>query len=279
MITVVLTIYTRGEYYKDALDSLASQSDQDFELLIYSNIPVVYQLSKFKDVQLIHPEKEEMPLWIADALGRAKNFKIAFLDDDDTFSENKVLYMNSTNFGYFHNDYNHITPGSHNLGNGFNMSCISINKQYFPNLSETLKYNPDVVLIDSFVYWYALENNVPVTISKEKLTNYRFRNYKDLNSNAVSNMQIQIEKLKMLRKYFKSEKVQRIIRQRLIQNALYLRSYGVPVNVNFLDVAWLMGQPQKNKVSLLATYFLTHPVFKGHGQMVIDAIRNKKVRA
>ena len=33
-ISVVLMVYNRNEYYREALDSLKAQSDKDFELVI-----------------------------------------------------------------------------------------------------------------------------------------------------------------------------------------------------------------------------------------------------
>lgn len=278
MITVVLSIYNRTEYYKEALESLANQTQQNFELLIYSNINIDYDISKFKDVKLMSCESNERALWMSSALRIAKYDKITFLDDDDTFEKNKISYLEKIDFGYFHNDYNHLTSGNHIHGNGFNMSCISINRLYFQGLSNALQNNVELgKMNDTFVYWYALENGIKIQISKEKLTNYRFRDYKTLNSSAVLNMKTQIEKLKMFSEYFTSKKVQRIIRQRIIQDSIYLRSYGEQANVSFPDVAWLMFQENvDNRISLLISYLLTLPVWKNHGMNVIQKIRNKK---
>lgn len=278
MITVVLTIYNRTEYYKEALDSLVNQTQQNFELLIYSNIQVKYDLSKFEDVKVIENVPTELALKYADGIKKAKNLKIAFLDDDDTFEKNKIEYLDNKNFGYLHNDYNHLTEGNHIHGNGFNMSSIAINKYYFSNLSEALKNNVELGrMADTFIYWYALEYNIPITISKEKLTNYRFRDYKTLNSRAIPFIQNQIKKLKIFGEYFKSEKVQRIIKQRIIQDSVYLKSYGEPVKISFLDIFWLMGQKNvDNRLSLLISYFLTLPILKGKGMNIINKVRNNK---
>ena len=278
MITVVLSIYNRTEYYKEALESLANQTDHDFELLIYANIPVAYQLSKFKDAKLIQFESNERAHWMSSALRIAKYDKITFLDDDDTFEKNKISYLEKIDFGYFHNDYNHLTPGNHIHGNGFNMSCIAINRLYFQGLPNALENNVGLGnMNDTFVYWYALEHHIDTTISKEKLTNYRFRDYSTLRINAIANMKTQIEKLKMFSEYFTSKKVQRIIRQRIIQDSIYLKSYGEQANVSFPDVAWLMVQENvDNRISLLISYFLTMPLLKGHGMNIIQKIRNKK---
>lgn len=112
MITVVLTIYNRVEYYKAALDSLANQNDMDFELLIYTNIDIQYDLEKFREVDIVRPQKKEMGYWLADAIIRAKYDKIAFLDDDDTFEASKTAYLNQHDFQYLHNNYNHLTSAA-----------------------------------------------------------------------------------------------------------------------------------------------------------------------
>ena len=52
-ISVVLMVYNRKEFYKEALDSLKEQSDRDFELVIVSNIEIDYDLSAFKEVNII----------------------------------------------------------------------------------------------------------------------------------------------------------------------------------------------------------------------------------
>ena len=281
MITVVLTIYNRTEYYKESLDSLINQTQQNFELLIYSNIDINYDISKFKDVKIIENAPIELPLKYADGIKKAKNLKIAFLEDDDTFEINKIEYLDNKNFGYFHNDYKHLTSGNHIHGNGFNMSCIAINRYYFSDLSDELKNNIELgTMPDTFVYWYALEHDIPVTISQKKLTNYRFRDYKTLNCNAVSNMKNQIEKLKMFQQYFKSEKVQKIIKQRIIQDSIYLKSYGELINISFKDFIWLMVQKNAdNRGSLLISYFLTLPILKGKGMNIINKVRkNKEVK-
>ncbi len=278
MITVVLPIYNREEYYKEALDSLANQTDHDFELLIYANIPVAYQLSKFKDAKLIQFESNERAHWMSSALRIAKYDKITFLDDDDTFEKNKISYLEKIDFGYFHNDYNHLTPGNHIHGNGFNMSCIAINRLYFQGLPNALENNVGLGnMNDTFVYWYALEHHIDTTISKEKLTNYRFRDYQTLQTNAVANMKIQIDKLTLFEQYFKSKKVHKIIRQRLIQDSIYLASFGGVLDISFLDFLWLLLQKNvDNRLSLTVSYFLTLPVLRGRGLNLINEMRKRK---
>lgn len=278
MITVVLTIYNRVEYYKAALDSLANQNDMDFELLIYTNIDIQYDLEKFREVDIVRPQKKEMGYWLADAIIRAKYDKIAFLDDDDTFEASKTAYLNQHDFQYLHNNYNHLTSGSHIHGNGFNMSCISIDRAYFPNLPSELQNHISLSSMpDTFIYWYCLENNIEVTIITDKLTNYRFRTYKTLQKNAILNMKTQVEKLKEFEQYFKSPKVHRIIKQRIIQDSIYLRSFNEDTDLTFNDLIWILTKRNvDNRWSLAVSYILTTPIFKKYGMNLINKIRANK---
>lgn len=273
-----MTVYNRPQYYTEALDSLVNQTEPDFELLVYSNINIDYDISKFLDIKIIHPEVNEMALWLSDAILRAKSDKIVFLDDDDTFIKNKVEYVNNIDFGYFHNDYTHITEGKHNPGKGFNMSCIAINRKYFHELPVALEKNVELGKIpDSFVYWYALENNIPVTITDKKLTNYRFRDYRTLQIRAIDSTKKQNEYLKIADKYFNSAKVKRIIRLRLVSNFILLNSYGQFNKVSFIDLLWLLSQKDvEEKGSKLLSYILTLYPWRNSGIKFIKKFRSKK---
>ncbi len=279
MISIIMTLYNRQEYYKNALDSLANQTDHDFELLIYSNIPVEYDLGKFKDVKVIENAPIELGLKYAYGIRKAKYDKICFLEDDDTFAPNKVEYLNSVNFGYFHNNYNHLTEGRHNPGKGFNMSSIAINRKYFPDLGDELEEQYELSQIpDSFIYWYALENNISTTFSDEKLTNYRFRNYYIQQQRIIQNMLKQITLLVNANKYFASPPVKNIIRARLISDTIFLNSYKINyTKIRLKDVIWLLKQNNvEEKESKIITYFLTLPIWRKLGLKVIEKYRNKK---
>jgi len=256
---------------------LANQTDQDFELLIYSNIPVEYDLSVFRDAKVIE-NPVELALKYAYGIRKAKYDKIAFLEDDDTFAVNKVEYLNNIDFGYFHNDYHSITKGKHNHGKGFNMSSIAISRRYFQKLPDQLEKNTELGKIpDSFIYWRALEDNVPVTITDQKLTNYRFRDYKTIQKRNLDVAKIQNEYLKIADEYFKSEKVKNIIRLRLISNSILLNSYGEFTKVSFKDLLWLLGQKDVDeKGSKILSYILTLPLWRNFGIKFIKKYRSKK---
>ena len=279
MITVIMTIYDRDQYYKDALDSLANQTKRDFELLIYSNIPVEYDLSKFKDVKVIEDAPVKLTLKYAYGIRKAKHDKICFLEDDDTFTPDKIEYLESINFEYFHNDYNHITTGEHNPGKGFNMSSIAINRKYLPELANALGNQPELGIPDSFIYWFALENRLHITLTDKKLTNYRFRNYKLLQERVLQNLSVQISYLKTANEYFTSSQVKDIIRARLISNIIFQNSYDVKyIKVPLKDMLWLVNQKNiEGKNSKFITYLLTLPMWRNKGIKVIEKFRNKRI--
>lgn len=130
---------------------------------------------------------------------------------------------------------------------------------------------------DSFIYWRALENNVPVTITNQKLTNYRFRDYKTLQQRNVDSMKRQNEYLKIADEHFKSEKVKRIIRLRLISDSIFLNSYGEFTKVSFKDLLWLLKQKDVDeKGSKVISYILTLPPWRNTGIKFIKKYRSKK---
>lgn len=273
-----MAIYNRLQFYKEALDSLAKQTDKNFELLIYSNIPVEYDLSKFKDATVIENAPVELGLKYAYGIRKAKYDKIAFLEDDDTFAKNKVEYLNNTTFGYLHNAYFKLSDGEYNYGRGFNMSSIAICRTKFKNLAEQLESNEELGKIpDSFIYWTALEQKVNTTIINEKLTGYRFRDYKTLQGRVIEDNKKQLEYLKIADKYFKNPEVKRIIKSRMIANKVFLNSYGLYSKISLVDMLWLLKQKDVNyKISKIISYVLSLPLWKGKGIKFIKKLRDKK---
>ena len=277
-VTILLTIYRRPDFYKEALNSLAKQTDQSFELIIYSNIPVEYDLSKFKDVKVIDSPNTTIASRYSDGLKKAKYDKIAFLDDDDVYSPDKIEFLNNNIFGYLKHDYWHITEGEHNPGKGFNMSSIVINRKYFSGLAEAFESNGDFGLLpDSFVYWYAIEHQVPIKIVKNKLSGYRFRSYSVLQDRMKETMETQLKWLNEASRYFKNQEVQKIIMQKIISNKIMLQSLGIKQDLSLFDIIWLMKSGIDGRVSKLLSYLLTE--YLGNtGIKIINARRNKKIR-
>lgn len=279
-ISVVLMVYNRNEYYREALDSLKAQSDKDFELVIVTNIEIDYDLSAFKGVQVIASPDSILEGYLAGMLAAGGDV-VAFLDDDDKFALYKISYLKNSNIdGYFHNNfYDFGSKEAHNNGKGFNASCIAVNKWAYAGLPALSKYYPGIgYMPDSAIYWYALENNLPVnTDNSAYLTFYRHKPMKQLYSNLHKSSMRQMQALEEAGKAFKSDKVRGIIREGTIQNQLYLNSLGYYKEIPLYDMFWLMKRPVIQKKAKLMSYFLSLPVWHGIGIALINSIRNKKV--
>ena len=280
-ISVVLMVYyNRNEYYREALDSLKEQSDRDFDLVIVSNIHIDYDLSVFRDVNIIPSPKSILDGYLA-GMQMAKNDIVAFLDDDDKFVPYKISFLRSSNIeGYYHNNYYDFgSQEPHNNGKGFNASCISINKGAYSGILEMAQQHPLLgYMPDSVIYWYALEHNLPIQIDHSAyLTFYRHKPMKKVYANLLESVNRQMSALEEAQGIFKSDKVHEIIREGLIQNQLYLNSLGHYKKIPLYDMFWLMKRPVIQKKAKLVSYLLSLPVWHGMGIALINSIRNKKV--
>ena len=292
-ISVVLMVYNRKEYYKEALDSLKEQSDRDFDLVIVSNIDIEYDLSAFRDVNIIPapPDSHEeyvdgkapsnlLESYIA-GMEATKNNIVAFLDDDDKFVPYKISYLKMSDIeGYYHNNYYDFgSQEPHNNGKGFNASCIAVNKQAYAGILEMAQQHSLLgYMPDSVIYWYALEHNLPIQIDHSAyLTFYRHKPMKKVYANLLEFVNRQMSALEEAQQTFKSDKVQEIIREGLIQNQLYLNSLGHYKKISLNEMMWLMRRPVIGKRGKIMSYLLSLPVWHGIGIALINSIRNKKV--
>ena len=290
-ISVVLMVYNRKEFYKEALNSLKEQSDRDFDLVIVSNIDIEYDLSAFRDVNIIPapPDSHEeyvdgkapsnlLESYIA-GMEATKNNIVAFLEDDDKFVPYKISYLKMSDIeGYYHNNYYDFgSQEPHNNGKGFNASCIAVNKQAYAGILEMAQQHPLLGMPDSVIYWYALEHNLPIQIDHSAyLTFYRHKPMKKVYANLLESVNRQMSALEEAQGIFKSDKVHEIIREGLIQNQLYLNSLGHYKKISLNEMIWLMRRPVIGKRGKVMSYFLSLPVWHGKGIALINSIRNKK---
>ena len=290
-ISVVLMVYNRKEFYKEALNSLKEQSDRDFDLVIVSYIHIDYDLSAFRDVNIIpapadsHEEYVDgkapsnlLESYIA-GMEATKNNIVAFMDDDDKFVPYKISYLKMSDIeGYYHNNYYDFgSQEPHNNGKGFNASCIAVNKQAYAGILEMAQQHPLLGMPDSVIYWYALEHNLPIQIDHSAyLTFYRHKPMKKVYANLLESVNRQMSALEEAQGIFKSDKVHEIIREGLIQNQLYLNSLGHYKKISLNEMMWLMRRPVIGKKGKIMSYFLSLPVWHGKGIALINSIRNKK---
>ena len=277
-ISVVLLVNNRKEYYKEALASLKTQTDKDFELVIVSNIKIEYDLSEFKDVNIIASPDSILDAYIT-GLNNSKNEIVAFMDDDDKFVSNKISILKGEVInGYYHNDYYDFgSKESHNNGKGFNASCIAVNRKEYMNIVELSKNQKLKYIPDSIIYWYALENNLDIIIDNRKLTYYRHKSNENKYKNLKQNLQNFIISLLEAQNVFKIQEVKDIIREGLIQNKIYLNTLGIFNKISIGDLIWLLNRPVIEKKSKIISYVLTMRIWHGMGIKVIEKMRNRKV--
>ena len=277
-VSVVLLVNNRKEYYKEALASLKTQTDKDFELVIVSNIKIEYDLSEFKDVNIIASPDSILDAYIT-GLNNSKNEIVAFMDDDDKFVSNKISILKGEVInGYYHNDfYDFGSKESHNNGKGFNASCIAVNRKEYMNIVELSKNQKLKYIPDSIIYWYALENNLDIIIDNRKLTYYRHKSNENKYKNLKQNLQNFIISLLEAQNVFKIQEVKDIIREGLIQNKIYLNTLGIFNKISIGDLIWLLNRPIIEKKSKIISYILTMRIWQGMGIKVIEKMRNRKV--
>ena len=277
-VSVVLLVNNRKEYYKEALASLKTQTDKDFELVIVSNIKIEYDLSEFKDVNIIASPDSILDAYIT-GLNNSKSEIVAFMDDDDKFVSNKISLLKGEIInGYYHNDYYDFgSKEPHNNGKGFNASCIAVNRKKYMNIFELAKNQKLRYIPDSIIYWYALENNLDIIIDKRKLTYYRHKSIENKHKNLKQNLQNFIISLSEAQNIFKSQVVKDIIREGIIQNKIYLNTLGIFNKISIGDLIWLLNRPVIEKKSKIISYVLTMRIWHGMGIKVIEKMRNRKV--
>ena len=290
-ISVVLMVYNRKEYYREALDSLKEQIDKDFDLVIVSNIEIEYDLSVFRDVLIIPAPvdiyknyvEEKAPSNLLEAyvygFHVAQGDIVAFMDDDDKFTPEKVAYLKHSNIeGYYHNDYFDFGSNEpHNNGKGFNASCIAVNKSAYDGILQFAEVYPLLGYIpDSAIYWYALEHNIPVVIDNEKLTYYRHKPMKKLYANLPDLLSGQMQAFEESEEAFKSDKVRDIIREGKIQTQLYLNTLGHYKPIPLTDIIWLMKRPVISKKAKIMSYVMSLPVWHGIGCKLMANLRSRR---
>ena len=287
-ISVVLMVYNRKEFYKEALDSLKEQTDKDFDLVIVSNIDIEYDLSVFKKVNIIPAPADSHEEYVdgkvpsnllesyISGMEATKNNIVAFLEDDDKFVPTKISVLRSANIqGYYHNDYYDFgSKEPHNNGKGFNYSCIAVNKSAYNGIMELSQQHPSInYMPDSMIYWYAIEHNIPVVIDNGKLTYYRHKPYQKMYANLADTLHKQMAALEEASKTFKSPEVHEIIREVSIQNQIYLNSLGHYKKISINDMIWLMKRPVTGKKGKIVSYFLSLPLWHGIGVKWMGRIR------
>ena len=130
-ISVIITAYNRKDFIKEAIQSVLDQTlDKNFyEIIVVKNFrtPLDQKWRKNR-VKLIYKPEGSIGEFLSAGILHARGEIIAFLDDDDTFTKNKLetvysIFLNNKDLGYYHNDYK-IIYGSNSPTNSFTMQNI-----------------------------------------------------------------------------------------------------------------------------------------------------------
>ncbi len=115
MISVIVPVYNAGKYIKETIESVLSQSFEDFELLLIDDCSKDDSeeiIKSFKDDRVKYiKQPENMGAWAARNRGleEAKGRYIAFLDADDLWDKDKLKkefeFMKSKNAGFVFTGY------------------------------------------------------------------------------------------------------------------------------------------------------------------------------
>ena len=207
-ISVIVSAYNRDTFLMEALKSVANQTLQSdyFEVLVIKNFksPEIDEFCEKNNFQPILFEKESnVPEMYWNAIEYSKNEIITFLDDDDTYSAERLevifkVFNDNMELSFYHNcakifyeedkemvkqilNAKHIPVQSivmqgPNYGSeviyydaAFNMSSIAILKNVIRMRElRLLLTNPDM-----FMLFSAMRTSNPIMIDNRFLTNYR----------------------------------------------------------------------------------------------------------
>ena len=210
-ISVIITAFNRQNFVKEAVESVLEQNleREEYEIIVVNNFndPVFDEFCKTKNISSLGYSENGIGQMMVLGIEAAKGEVICFLDDDDTFNEEKLLYVKHLFIShpqliYYHNDgiYTdlHLNPiKSLNMQNTkqaesifleedekdyslknflqhvhrFGTSCISVRKSPFDQYLEGIKLirvSPDI-----FITTCAMLASGAVYSDNRKLTNYR----------------------------------------------------------------------------------------------------------
>ena len=257
IITVIITAYDRKEFIITATESVLNQSipKKDYELIVVKNYndKIIDDYLKKNMIKNIYSEDKSLGGKLADAIKVSRGEIISFLEDDDTFAENKLYYVQSlftknNDLAYYHNGYTPVNEKRtiakyNNNSPDFNMSCISIRKE----IVDADKIIGITDSIDTFMYLSAVESRKLLMADRRKLTFYMvhssasnifLRDFKDFNAARITYINNVIETLELFVNFFDKDKARRYLKSQItyyrILGFVYNRKC-VPGNIiNFL---------------------------------------------
>ena len=220
-VEMISVVVNGSETYRNAIESLKTQSYKDFEVVLVTDEKI--DLSMFKNHKIITSPKY---MEYVNGLKSSTYDKVVFLDGNDSFEKNKLDVVSKLDYDYLHNDYLDNSKFKHKKLPYLNMSCIGVNKSKYSNiLTDLITKNKFYAYnLDNLLYWIGIENKYNILSIEEKLTR-----------KLINNIPIEVYKnewraIILELSYFKDKKVLKMIKSRRYSLEYYLRMHNIPVN-------------------------------------------------
>ncbi len=270
-ISVIITIYKRKEFYKEAIESAINQTldKKYYEIIVVHFIDID---KEYSNVKYIKCDDVNVGKQLSLGINNAKGNIISFLEDDDKFLSDKLQFIYDTfnennNIVYLHNNYISNNKEFKNRGMDFNMSCISIKKGIINKNIEKV-----ITSSDTFMYYSALESKNTIVRSNKKLTFYRIHdNNISTGGDTNKNLDFTIKKVRqfvILYQIFTNKKIRFQLKSRISNLVIYLsiRDYKFEDNkMKFYLVPYLFYQFHFWKILHASVYILyKHNILKGY---------------
>ncbi len=228
-ISVIIPVYKRKEFYKEAIESALNQTldKKYYEIIVVHYVDIDRD---YENVRYIKCGDLNLGAQLAIGIENAKGNIISFLEDDDKFLPEKLQFVydifKDENVVFLHNDYISNNENFRNKNPDFNLSCISVKKDI---INKNL--NKISMLADTFMYCSALESTKKLVISNKKLTFYRVHEDNMSISKSLENkINLFLSYSNQYQKFFeffKEKKVQRLLKIRITNFNIYLTLYGI----------------------------------------------------
>lgn len=194
-VSIIVTTYNRKEYLTETIQSILNQTYQDFELIIvdnHSNYDFFSHIKSFKSEKIIPFQNQNNGIIAINrnvGIKQAKGKFLAFCDDDDIWSPNKIErqlnYLNSQNadviytsllcFNEKGDNYIRKTKQIKNISQLIRKNEISLSTVFLKNIS-LIRFDedPNLVTVEDYFLWLNLyKSGLNFILLDEPTTKYR----------------------------------------------------------------------------------------------------------
>jgi len=241
--TVIITAYNRKEFIKNAVKSVLENSQRPTEIIVVKNFKD-NDIDSFLDANdVINMYSDDITLGgkLSQGISQASGDIIFFLEDDDLFSKEKIAEVSQKfskyKLGFYHNSqlifydektimntdtqdflyYDKVNSERkvnylfHKLKAGFNVSSIAVSRDLAVKCNSLLKNVK--ITADTFLFFCAIENELPIMVDLRKLTYYRILRRKSAYENLnISLFKMQYEDALYFKSIFSKEILRNLIK-------------------------------------------------------------------